>query len=542
MWCSWLPNLLRKIRQTNEWKQDDSSPHKMPQLKLGATKKGKRKAGTNANAKPSKKNKVEVIAPKPAVKAKPLKPRNKGSKRTAVDIVHNDERELSDQDIEDFDEYSHFQGFLQNLDPQALAKKVKKQTRSVIAPSQSKARPAAVSKFAATGKGVDEQSSEDVLTGSEDDMSDLETGSEDELEGDFEDVVSEEDSELEGLSGVKSESLTQDSEEEEDVDYESRPRNFKNSTVDSNRLPIKLRDGRVQNLRVETVKEEGDTSLPPETLHMKEEEMSETEMQVEVADEIQLTPAEKLMQTQERLAKVASEIIEDPEENFEQLNKIKEVLQTTRSTEKHYAILTMSAVFMDIIPGYRIRPLTEVEKAEKVTKEVRKLRNFEQTLVHQYHDFVKTLTELTKTSRKATPETQESEHKDVAVRAACSLLKAAPHFNFRIELLNILVNQIAKKNVDEIFVRCRTTIEELFQEDQEGEASFEAMRLLCKKMKVREYQIDQSTLGTFLHLRLLTEMEVRGSTRRVDHERIRKKDRQFRTKKRKIYDLLCNLC
>ena len=57
--------------------------------------------------------------------------------------------------------------------------------------------------------------------------------------------------------------------------------------------------------------------------------------------------------------------------------------------------LSLLAVYKDIIPGYRIRALTDMEKAEKVSQMVQRTRDWEQGLVHVYQVYLRTLeTEL----------------------------------------------------------------------------------------------------------------------------------------------------
>ena len=48
------------------------------------------------------------------------------------------------------------------------------------------------------------------------------------------------------------------------------------------------------------------------------------------------------------------------------------------------AMLSLAAVFRDILPGYRIRPPTEKELAMAVSKDVRKLRDHESSLLRAY--------------------------------------------------------------------------------------------------------------------------------------------------------------
>lgn len=124
----------------------------------------------------------------------------------------------------------------------------------------------------------------------------------------------------------------------------------------------------------------------------------------------------------------------------------------------------------------------------------------------------------------------------IAVNCACSLIAAVPHFNFRNQLLKIVVERVSVKNVDEIYVGCRTTLEELFRNDDDGSASFEAVQLLAKMLKAKDFNVDESVLNTFLSLRLLSELDVKASQETVENPRKRKKDRAFRTKKARKFE------
>lgn len=55
------------------------------------------------------------------------------------------------------------------------------------------------------------------------------------------------------------------------------------------------------------------------------------------------------------------------------------------------AFISQLAVFKDIIPGYRIRPLSDKEKEEKVSQMVQRQRDYEQGLVGVYQGFLQTL-------------------------------------------------------------------------------------------------------------------------------------------------------
>lgn len=118
------------------------------------------------------------------------------------------------------------------------------------------------------------------------------------------------------------------------------------------------------------------------------------------------------------------------------------------------------------------------------------------------------------------------------MNCACGLISAVPHFNFRSQLLKIIVERVSVKTVDELFVKCRTALEELLRNDDDGAASFEAVQLLAKMLRAKDFNVDESVLNTFLSLRLLSELDVKASRETVDNPNKRKKkDRAFRTKK-----------
>lgn len=55
------------------------------------------------------------------------------------------------------------------------------------------------------------------------------------------------------------------------------------------------------------------------------------------------------------------------------------------------ALLSCAAVYKDVLPSYRIRLPTEKELAMPVSKEVKKLREYESTLLRAYQVYLKHL-------------------------------------------------------------------------------------------------------------------------------------------------------
>ncbi|KAI4129619.1 MAG: hypothetical protein LQ347_003707 [Umbilicaria vellea] len=317
-------------------------------------------------------------------------------------------------------------------------------------------------------------------------------------------------------------------------DYEQRPRKLKKKDKESTRLPIKTAEGRVEPLQVAEIKEEdGDSWL--------ESEIDEgvQKLDAEIAEEKPKIPIrQQILEAKEEMARIASLINEDPEEHAGAFRTLAHLSSSKNTTIKKLALATQLAVYKDVIPGYRIRPLAEADMTEKVSKEVRRLRAYEQALVGSYQTYVKELAKYAKSSRGDVAEAQRT-LATVAISCACTLLLAVPHFNFRGDLLKILVQKLSGKRTDGDFVRCRETLETLFRDDEDGTPSLDAVTLLTRMMKARGWRVDESVLNTFLHLRLLSEFSSKGSQNHIDkpidqdgfNGKKPKFKKEFRTKK-----------
>ncbi|EME44886.1 hypothetical protein DOTSEDRAFT_105609, partial [Dothistroma septosporum NZE10] len=253
-----------------------------------------------------------------------------------------------------------------------------------------------------------------------------------------------------------------------------------------------------------------------------------------------LPPKEEIRLAKEELAKAAQSISEDPEEHIGQLGTLIELANHDNITVKKLALATQLAVYKDVIPGYRIRPLSQADLAGKVSKEVKRQRAFEQGLLNGYKNYLSTLSHLAvaKTSKKIDQQAASS-LATVAISCARTLLTSAPHFNNRGDLMGILVKKLASRSYDADSANCREAIEKLFQEDEEGHASLDMVTQLTKMMKGKSYNVHESVLNTFLHLRLLSEFSHKAAPNHVDKDKPDenfkkpKFKKEFRTKREK---------
>ncbi|KAL4778464.1 nuclear export protein Noc3 [Aspergillus varians] len=338
---------------------------------------------------------------------------------------------------------------------------------------------------------------------------------------------------------------SQASEWDLEQDYEQRPRKVNTKEKERTRLPIKTSEGFQNFEAAESDAGESDSFLGTDDDELDEDEdAGEDEADESEEDAPKIPLKQQILQAKEEIARAATLINEDPEEHISSFKTMAEMVEgESHIAVKKLALAAQAAVYKDVIPGYRIRPLSEEETSGKISKDVRKLRNYEQSLLSGYKHYIQVLLSFTKSSKdKGNP---DAGIKNVAINCACSLLVAVPHFNFRAELLRIIINQLARRRVDDDFIKCRDTLQEVFSRDDDGVVSLEAVRLLSKMMKARDFKVHGSVLDTFLHLRLLREFMSKASRDRVDRDddeentfggKKQKHKKEFRTKRNRKID------
>jgi nucleolar complex protein 3 len=307
-------------------------------------------------------------------------------------------------------------------------------------------------------------------------------------------------------------------------DYERRPRKVRADKA-TDRLPVKTADG----WQFPEEDKRGAESDKDSVVVSSDGEDDETG--ADTAN--QPSGRQEVAEAKEELAQLAGLINEDPEEHVNHLKALSRLSQSPNHTVRQLALATQCSVYRDIIPGYRIRPLSEEEIDEKVSKDVKKLRSYEQNLVKAYHDYV---IELDKSSRPGNHPSAAS-LASVAISCASTLVLSVPHFNFRTELLKIVINPLGRNENAPDYDKCIGTVERLFREDDDGRPSQEAVSLLTKMIKARDYDVPESLLNVFLSLSILSGFSSKGSGDKIDKEerpmRGMKKlpqKKQFRTK------------
>jgi len=269
---------------------------------------------------------------------------------------------------------------------------------------------------------------------------------------------------------------------------------------------------------------------------------SKIEEEEEEEEDPKIANKKKLINLKEELGLIASSIIEDPDNNIGKLKRLREISQDENIPIKKLSFLTQLAVYKDIIPGYRIRQLSESEKNAKVSKEVKKLRQYESTLLINYQQYLQSLDNVIEGYFKYKKlninesEKKQNESKSlllIAIQCLTDLLTSVPHFNFRINILTAVVARMNIKNPVEISNKCCKSIAVLFTKDETGEYSLEAMKLISRLIKNKNYNVREQVLQTFLYLRLKDELKLpdKEEENKNKNNKRKKKQQPFLTRK-----------
>jgi nucleolar complex protein 3 len=228
------------------------------------------------------------------------------------------------------------------------------------------------------------------------------------------------------------------------TDYETVPRISKEY---AHKLPIKI-DGRLIISKPISIVKQKKQTLPSNPVNEPKPKVIK-----EIIHPVISVKKETVNEIKEKLALHASLLIEDPEMNISHLRHLREFCSDKRPQIIILTLLTQLAVFKDIIPGYRIRK-TDDNDSQSLSKEVKRLRNYEETLLSNYQVYLQTLEDIAQGSFYINLDNYEGniDLLRVAVKCMTELLGSVSHFNFRINLLTAVVSKMAnRKNAEVLF-------------------------------------------------------------------------------------------
>mmetsp|Transcript_16572 Transcript_16572/g.29905 ORF Transcript_16572/g.29905 Transcript_16572/m.29905 type:complete len:775 (+) Transcript_16572:149-2473(+) len=167
------------------------------------------------------------------------------------------------------------------------------------------------------------------------------------------------------------------------------------------------------------------------------------------------------------------------------------------------ALLSLLAIFQDILPSYRIRLPTEAEMNVRVSKDVKATWDYERRLLQAYQRYLQLLEKTWedgkfgriwsdggKKGKKSQGGGPPTTLAATAILSLSALLQTCYNFNFRTNLLQIVVRQANHRSSEEVRSACCNALSTMFAKDAKGDASLEAVRFMAKMIK------QQSTSNT----------------------------------------------
>jgi nucleolar complex protein 3 len=270
---------------------------------------------------------------------------------------------------------------------------------------------------------------------------------------------------------------------------------------------------------------------------------------------------QEITKQKESMAALAAQVLEDPEQNMRKLRELHELCDAEDITIRKLAIVSELKIFHDIIPSYRI--VVGVDNGVQLSKEVKKLREFENQILDCYQAFLTTLEGILSTTREILkangeakfqpqqqgqngnssssssapngnpPQSKAPHHKRfgkwrpstvdisqmtpqgieamlglgrVAAMAMGDLLARQHHFNFRSNIIMAMV-PLLNTSDPQLSVTVAASIRKLFATDSKGASSLECARTISQLVKKKEYRVKPIVVDVLRALKLRKPLE-----------------------------------
>ncbi|TXT06003.1 hypothetical protein VHUM_03764 [Vanrija humicola] len=503
----------------------------------------------------------------------------------ASDDEDDSDDDIMDMDLGEDEglEIGNAGGFLAGLDAKALARTTK-ETKRIHAneksrtsfPTKAKKAPSVASASDISDYDFDSEvefsDDEELGAGYSDDDEDEEDGSGDEDEDDEDDDgddisdISDLDDEDDGVDHPKRKKRADSEEAEYEMAGRSRwaekeEEKEEDDMLEVGRLPIKLPTGEVQLVEGSTKFQKPQPKKPaqkpvvPESESESEDDASDVDAEAErmaaqpgrfgrmgVAEIVAAKgwkTAQRLAAVKEQMATIGAEVLGGGEliDVAPILTRLSTFSLPTvpnpdgegtlpvPNSVRALGLLSLLAVYKDLIPGYRIRALTAAEESEKVRDEVRRMREGEKLLVRNYKTYLKALEAEVK---------GKTPLGSVALKCMSELLVSAPHFNFSENIMGVLVGRIGRRSWDDDSELILNSFVSVFRSDNTSTYSQALVRLIARMIKERKFQVHPNVLSCLLHLRLRTELSAMWEKKKgKGRDRKEQPEKKFKSEVRK---------
>jgi len=250
--------------------------------------------------------------------------------------------------------------------------------------------------------------------------------------------------------------------------------------------------------------------------------------------ELVLENPQKAFQMEKELMKAESKNEGDRSSEVRSISKVQQLLDLSRShkngNDEYIAtlgIMSLLAIFKDIIPSYRIRQQTEIERESKISKETKVLWDYERALLTHYQQYLQVLGKAWDGGQ--TQEANPSRLAMTSILSLCELLKSAYHFNFRSNILTIVVRQMNNHQCDQVSDACCQAVEYVFAKDTQGEVAMETARLVARIVKEYRGALKPGVVRSFVKLPLRVHVDEAQAAKLASaaNAKKRKKDREL---------------
>ena len=196
-----------------------------------------------------------------------------------------------------------------------------------------------------------------------------------------------------------------------------------------------------------------------------EEEDGEGEKEGPKRENIFLKPDWK-----KQLALKCMGVMESPEHRVSEIRSVQGMLDEGVNEEEQIpiALASITEVYKDIIPGYRIRKENEMLPADKhLKKHVKKAVEFEEALLSAYGEFLQLL------EKHLEKNTEGGKYPQVALTCMGELLLKHDHFNFRANIISQLHSTIVSTKDGELREQGCEIFAKLFAGDSVGDCTLQ---------------------------------------------------------------------
>uniref|UniRef100_A0A914MQP4 NOC3-like protein n=1 Tax=Meloidogyne incognita TaxID=6306 RepID=A0A914MQP4_MELIC len=317
-------------------------------------------------------------------------------------------------------------------------------------------------------------------------------------------------------------------------------------------LPIKIGGKLINRVKMDVEEEKEDCEVEEKMeIELKIEENEKKQGKASLPNLTNLTDQQlkelytKLMEEAKiKIATNAELIIADPNENISKFRILlkmafgEDLTPLIREDIQKLATATLSEVFVNILPGYKIHTLTDVEKGQKMKKETKRLASFEQLLLQYY---VKYLKFCEKTANKLF--STKIDHQNnlsfsaqfgiLCGKCLCLLLEKCSHFNYASNIISCLARLSLCKCKNLLDSIC-SAFSTMFSDDCSLQISLNGVKAISKLVEKKKAYVPAQLISTLLFLNI-KEIDRDGTeAKRLKKEKLIKKKQVANKKRRKL--------